>query len=78
MDKFASVRVFNLQPVVSGVSDAFDTDHCLDVIDVAARDNRDVDIGVVREALQYVFGFRWQCCQIRMRCNRCQSTVVIQ
>lgn len=78
MDEFTAIWVLNLQAMVSGVGDTFDSDHGFDVVHISTGDDRNVHVRVVRQSLKYVLGLWWQCCQIWVGCDRCQSTVVIQ
>lgn len=78
MNKLAAVRMQNLQAVITGVSDALDPDHVLHVLDASARDDGDVNVGDVRQALKNIFGFFRKCRQVGMWSDWCQGSVVVE
>lgn len=59
VDKLASIRVLNLQTVVSSVGDTFDADHGLDVVHVSTGDDGNVHVRVIGQSLKYVLGLWW-------------------
>lgn len=54
------------------------THHVLDVVDVAAGDDGDVDVGHVGEALQRVLGLERQRGEVGVRRDGRQRAVVVQ
>lgn len=78
MDELASVRVQNLQPVITGVRDALNSDHLLNVFNVSARNHSDVHVRVVRQSLQNVLGLRGKGGQIWVGRDRGQRSVVVE
>lgn len=64
--------------MISGISDTFYTDHGLDVVNVSAGNDGDVDVGHVREPLQDVLRFEGKNREIGMSGDRREGTVVVE
>jgi hypothetical protein len=78
VDAFGTVRMEDFQTVVTGIRNVVDTDHFADVVYTPAGYDGHENIRTVGQAFQDALGFVRYQRQVRMRCQRRQSAVVVQ
>ena len=78
MNEFASIRMNDFESMITSVRDAFDANHTLHIINIASRNDCNVNIRHIAKPLQYIFRLQWKSREIGMCSDRCQSSIIIK